>query len=579
MGDDLLCQKAILHPLKSLRNPQDFYVFKNVYDANVSNCKIIKHFNILSIQRKKIRQALSKLPDDKSFNIIKSLIIGGAKELTRSQYLVLQKTGTLHLIAVSGLHIGLLITWCRLLFRALLARFLFAFLFGGVVVDVLSMLVAYDYALLIHLPVSAQRSLIMCFVAVIMQWFGWCRSRLLPLYATFYIMLMLNPKVFFQPGFWLSCLGVLLVIFGGFSQHSLRASVVVFLGTSIVCAYFFNTFTWIGVVANMIAIPVFSIWIVPLSILGVVIVSVSQNVANMLWVLSSLGFEIISPVLFFFSGLVNVKVMHVSFVHYFISFLGVLGFVFFTSWSFLFWVVHLFCFSKFFEGFIVTVLDVGQGLSVVVETKEHVLVYDTGLKYKDYDVGQRVISPFLNYKGISLIDNLIVSHGDVDHSGGAKYLVDNFIVKRVLSSEPNRLRFAADYCYAGQHWVWDGVVFSMLSPPVDSKWRGNKGSCVLMVDYKGKRLILPGDVDVEVERWLVKNYNLRSDVLIVPHHGSKTSSSKVFLDAVSPKSAIISSGFKNRFNLPNTSVVKSYLNKGVKLLNTQDEGAIVTYFR
>ena len=576
LGQHVVCQKAVLSPMHRLKNPQDFNSTQPLYLAKVAGCKLVVGF--LDVQRQKIRSSLSSLSNTLQLNVVKSLVVGGSSQLTKLQYLVLKKTATLHLIAISGLHIGLLISWSRFFLRCLLSRLLFGSLFGGIFVDGLSFALALNYGLLIHLPLSAQRALLMCLIVIVMQWARWYRSKLFVLFVACYVLLLFSPEAAFQPSFWLSFLGVLLLLLGSDSQHAVKNYLVVFLGTSVVCMFFFNTLAWSGVLANIVAIPVFSIWIVPLSMLGTVVVNFSTVLANLLWVLSSFGFAVIWPVLNLLSECVVLRVMHVDFIHYVVSFFGVLGFAFFANWSFVIWVLHLFYCAKFAQGFLLTVLDVGQGLAVVVQTKHHVLIYDTGLKYKDYNSGEKVIEPFLNYKGIAAIDGLIISHGDIDHSGGAKYLIDNFPVKRVLSSEPNRLSFAAEYCYAGQHWVWDGVEFAVLSPPVGSKWQGNKGSCVLMISSRKKRLLLAGDVDAEVEQWLVKKYRLQAEGLVVPHHGSKTSSSNAFLNAISPKWAIISSGKNNRFKLPNKDVVNRYLRREINLFDTQQDGAVSVYF-
>jgi competence protein ComEC len=226
-----------------------------------------------------------------------------------------------------------------------------------------------------------------------------------------------------------------------------------------------------------------------------------------------------------------------------------------------------------------TLLDVGQGLSAVVQTKNHTLVFDTGAKYSEqYDMGKAVVIPFLKHQAIKSIDSLVISHADNDHIGGAKSILEQMPVNRVLTSVPASLvQYAPVACQAGQVWIWDQVLFEILSPPSGNKLTGeNNNSCVLKITSQQNSLLLTGDIEKNAEAWLIKHASkqLRSDVLVAPHHGSNTSSTLGFLQHVSPDFILIPAGYRNRFSLPHQAVLKRYQTINAMVFNTANEGAL-----
>jgi len=227
--------------------------------------------------------------------------------------------------------------------------------------------------------------------------------------------------------------------------------------------------------------------------------------------------------------------------------------------------------------FELTLLDVGQGLSTVIQTAHHQLVFDTGAKFSaESDMGQSVLVPFLRSQGIDSIDTLIVSHGDNDHIGGAASLLRSIPTGQVLTSEPQKLSgFLPKPCVAGQSWQWDEVNFSILSPKQEFVSE-NDNSCVLMVTGKHGAVLLVGDIEAAAESWLVDNYgeDLQTKVLIAPHHGSKTSSTMKFLQTVKPKFVLIPAGYRNQFGHPHSSVLQRYQQADINWLNTASSGAI-----
>jgi competence protein ComEC len=222
-----------------------------------------------------------------------------------------------------------------------------------------------------------------------------------------------------------------------------------------------------------------------------------------------------------------------------------------------------------------TLLDVGQGLSVVVQTARHTLVYDTGMNLFGSNMSKRVVLPFLNAQTVQQLDMLILSHGDNDHSGGAATLLAHLPIQRLLSGQPERfLSPITEPCQAGQQWQWDGVLFEVLHPEIKAYYpKNNNYSCVLRVSNGRGAVLLTGDIEKSAELSLL-NAPLQADVLVVPHHGSLSSSSPEFIQAVHPKWALFATGYLNRFGFPKPEILNRYHQQGVETLETGQVGAI-----
>jgi competence protein ComEC len=238
----------------------------------------------------------------------------------------------------------------------------------------------------------------------------------------------------------------------------------------------------------------------------------------------------------------------------------------------------------------ITVLDVGQGLAVVARTEKHALLYDAGPAFNAFsDSGSRVILPYLRGEGIAAIDALVVSHDDRDHSGGAASVLEAMPVGLMWSSlSPDHALLEASAwrapCVAGRKWLWDGVSFEFLHPraeaPAGRAARANNQSCVLRVEAPGGRVLLTGDIERAAERELLMRAPvlLPVDALIVPHHGSATSSTPEFVKQVAPRHAVFAVGYRNRFGHPREDVLARYREAGSELLRTDAGGAIQLRF-
>jgi competence protein ComEC len=225
-----------------------------------------------------------------------------------------------------------------------------------------------------------------------------------------------------------------------------------------------------------------------------------------------------------------------------------------------------------------TLLDVGQGLAAVVETREHTLIYDTGARFSErFDTGNMVLVPFLRQYGIRQIDTLIISHGDNDHIGGSVALFNQFSVKRLLTSVPDLFEHQGkEMCRDGQYWRWNGVEFRILHPDPGDNFTGNNRSCVLKVSSMGLSVLFSGDIEAPAEHRIIDAYRekLRATVLVAPHHGSRTSSTLEFIDAVVPDLVLCSAGYRNRFGFPKEDIIGRYRARGARIMTTAQEGAI-----
>jgi competence protein ComEC len=224
---------------------------------------------------------------------------------------------------------------------------------------------------------------------------------------------------------------------------------------------------------------------------------------------------------------------------------------------------------------------VGQGLSVAVRTRHHALVYDAGARYPSgFDLGEAVVAPSLHALGIGRLDVLMISHADNDHAGGAAAVAAALPQADRYAGEPEKMALPMAPCLAGQAWTWDGVRFRVLNPlsPRPQR-RDNDRSCVLLVEGEGGRLLLTGDISARVEPRVAEAVDPgAAPVLVVPHHGSNTSSSAGFIAALRPRLAIVSAGWRNRFGHPRPEVLQRYAAAGVPVLNTATAGAVEVDF-
>jgi competence protein ComEC len=397
------------------------------------------------------------------------------------------------------------------------------------------------------------------------------------------------------------------------------------VGLSPLLLLFFQQVSLIAPLANMVAVPVISLLAVPLSLLAAMALLVSSAMAAPLFYLVDQILQRLWWLLAYLADIPLASINHASPSYWALLFtvpgvlllLAPIGIP--ARWlSLVMFLPLVFTEAKRPEtGDIdMTLLDVGQGLSVVVQTAHHLLVFDTGAKFSsENDMGQTVLLPFLRSQGVAKIDSLIVSHGDNDHIGGATSLMRGMPTEKVLTSVPKQLSgYSPIACIGGQSWLWDEVTFTMLGPaapdhdrlkvdtpslanaaPIPDRLTAytpslatqqafvsdNDNSCVLKIQSAHGTVLLTGDIEAAAESWLVASYGeaLQADVLVAPHHGSKTSSSIGFLQIVKPDYVLIPAGYRNQFGHPHKDVLARYRQVGAKWLNNADSGAIAVTFK
>jgi len=532
--------------------------------------------------------------------LIKALTLGDKSAISLQQWSVLSKTGTNHLMAISGLHIGLLAGIVYWLVFKIWLQFPSVHYSAHQVAAIISLIAAFFYAAIAGFAIPTQRALIMLAVLTVTILLRRNVRVLNVLASAFLLVILINPLSVLSVGFYLSFLAVFYIIYAFSSRlgresswlTSLKIHWVVALGLLPSLLLFFQQVSVISPIANMLAVPVVSFMVVPVSLLAVFLLPFLPDISGVL-------FACVDTVLFylwqFLIQLVELPDSSLIFPQpklwsLLLAFFGVLlllaprGIP--ARYLGIFLLLPLFFprIEKPKTGEIYfTLLDVGQGLSVVIETTTHHLVFDTGAHFSDkFDMGRNVVLPFLYYRQIRALDKLIVSHADNDHIGGAKAILNQLPTKQVLSSVPNELSdFSAIACQDGQYWQWDGVNFQILSPIKNEFTNENDNSCVLKVDSPYGSFLLTGDIEWAAEQVLVKKHRLelKSDILVAAHHGSKTSSSLNFLKAVSPRMILIPAGAPNRFGFPHTQVIERYQAIQADYFISSEQGALFAKFR
>jgi competence protein ComEC len=530
--------------------------------------------------------------------LIRALTIGDAGAIDTAHWDVLRATGTTHLMVISGTHISLvagLVFW--------LTRRVWSCLGGWSetvpatrAAGMIALSAATFYACLTGLGIPSRRALIMLAVGVAALLTGrWSRPGhvlCLAVLAT----LVIDPLAVLATGWWLSFWAVAVIFYiasGRFGVNGLwhkliRMHLVLAAGMLPLLLAFYQQASLVAPLANVIAVPWVSLLVVPTALVGILLLAVSTTAGGLLLGLAAGMMDTLWPFLTWLASLDFALLNQhqplpwtlLPAVAGLLLLFGPRGFP--GKWLGLVLLLPMLAAkprNPAFGEVWVTLLDVGQGLSTVVRTREHTLVYDAGPAYSPgFDTGRTVVVPYLRNQGVGRIDKLFVSHGDNDHIGGVPSLLKDFPVGDVAAGIPERLTMRkARQCRRGEHWQWDGVEFSLLHPDARSYHKGNNASCVIRIETRGGRgVLLTGDIEVQPEWLLLREMrdHLPADVLIVPHHGSLTSSSPAFVEVVRPDFALFPTGYRNRFRFPRAQVVDRYRKAGALLLDTAVHGAI-----
>ncbi len=565
---------------------------------------------------------VAALPDKQYAGVIVALVIGDERGVNQTDWKVFNRTGVGHLIAISGLHITLIAGMCARLMYALWSRSFFTraelplLLPAHKAAALTGVIIGFIYVLLAGFGVPAQRTLYMLTVVATALWFGRLASISHIACIALGVVLLLDPWAVLWPGFWLSfgCVAIILYATVGrtlqlptdvsppvqprlqrwwtWLKAEGRTQLSLTLGLVPLTMLLFGQVSIVSPIANAIAIPLISFIVTPLALLGSVL---PAPLSAGLLLFAHFWIDGLAQVLTFLSAMPG-AVWMAPVPPFWIFACALIG----TLWllaprgmplrplGLIGWLPLLLNSpSHPRDGEIwVTAFDVGQGMAVLIETPRRRLLYDTGPVYSpEADGGNRVILPYLHARGITKLDGMIISHNDNDHSGGALSVFEEMPVDWVASSlafDSPIVRAAPAHrrCVAGQNWVWDDVHFEMLQPAASSyestKYKPNAHSCTVKISVGTQAILLAGDIESVQEAELVNSIpgKLQSTVLLAPHHGSGTSSTLPFLQAVKPQIAIFQVGYRNRFHHPKPEVYERYGDLGITRLRSDDAGAI-----
>lgn len=558
------------------------------------------HLSIFSWREKWVKEFLQVSDSYQYANLMQALTFGYRENINSADWEVLRKTGTAHLLAISGLHLSAvaLVVFVLVQRASRLNATLCTAMPAQRVAALVAMLATLFYAYLAGFSLPTQRALIMVFVGLYAIFL--CRPvfNLAVFSCALFLVLLVNPLAVLTAGFWMSFLAVIFIYIAMKSCQSLpKFSRVLFiqmyLGVALfpISLLFFSEASIIAPLVNLIAIPFVSLLILPLLLLaqcgfllGVSGTAWLFDVLNILFEWLWWGLELsasfkfsswqLMPTLWgvicFEIGLfILVQAKGLRAKH--------------LAWLF---IAALFLLKQpplKHAQMRMTVLDVGQGLAVVIETANHTMLYDAGMRsVSGFNTGSVVVKPYLDWRGINAINLAMVSHNDNDHAGGMHWLLENIAIEKLIVSNQPAMYASGkiDVCRAGDKWHWDGVTFRVLHPP--NKWQSNDNnrSCVVQISHPAGKILLTGDIEKTAEEWLIEQYggNLASDLITAPHHGSKSSSSYRFVDLVHPQTVVFSAGYRNRYGFPHATIRQRYEKIGAQIVDTIRQGAVSFLF-
>ncbi len=524
------------------------------------------------------------------------LAIGAYQALPEAEWDKLRRTGTIHLISISGFHIALVAGPAALLglclARALLAAGLRCR--PRVMAAWTGLLAASLYGLLAGFSVPTVRSLVAVLLVAALATLRRTITGPEMLGTVVLGVLMVEPLAPLVPGFWLSFAGVIVLgtvamalRTGTASPGAIRLLLFTQVGMTVGLAplliVFFGQLPLSGTLANLVAVPAFSFVLLPLTLVGTAMLVLMPGAGTVVLGAAADCFDLWRWFLAWCADL-PLAVWYLPAPGPFAMVLagvGVVSALWPPPWPGRWLGVGMLTGLLAAGGGLVpagglrvTVLDVGQGLAVLVQTAGHALLYDTGPAFRNSDAGERVVVPALQSMHLRRLDTLLISHPDADHRGGARSVLERYPAGLLLGAGLDSRR--ATSCRAGSGWRWDGFDFEILHPATGSvPPDDNAGSCVLRISGAGARLLLPGDIPASVEQALVSRPDFGPlDLVVAAHHGSRTSSSRRFVEATRPRFVVFSTGFRNRWHFPATEVLERWRGTGACALDTGEQGAL-----
>ena len=548
--------------------------------ATLKEASLITHGRGLAYWRQQLSHSLSRRVGSSpaARAVLPALVVGDRSGLDAALMSGFQSTGAAHLLAISGLHVAIVagaVWWLGRGVFAPLCHWLWP-RSRRLTQQQLGWLpalgVALGYSALAGFSLPTQRALVMLSVVALASLSRRPVSLWSSLGWALLVVLLLQPLSALSESLWLSfaAVAVIAALMTGHSGRRLLLLLPVLM--TVLSAALFGQWSLLSPLANVLLIPLYSLLVIPLTLVGTVTgldlllegagAAVELSVAIMTWLAqlsaplaAGLPLPFLGSAICLMVGLLLLLLPAAPFPRRLLP-----------LWL-LPWLTQ--SLPPLEQGqWELTAFDVGQGLALAVRTRDHLLLYDTGASWSGGSMAQSIIVPWLSHHGLTP-DRLVISHGDNDHAGG-NHEFDRAISR--LSGEPQRVAGSAT-CIAGDQWQWDGVRFSVLWPPALGR-EGNDASCVLAVEGDGMRLLLPGDISRDVEYQLLGRWQ-RADLLVLAHHGSNSSSSEALLREVAPSWALASAGYQHYFGHPHEAVLARLAKSGVTVLRTDMDGMIV----
>lgn len=570
----------------------------------VVNGKVVNIIKPSSSYRQAIYTKVKKATEQLSYQgLILALTVGEKQLITDKQWKTVKSTGISHLLAISGLHIGIVFLFGSMLAKVLLKVYCYVFNKEHIVPFIalfFGLAAALGYAWLAGFSIPTVRAFLMlCLLVLIISNKKLLNARFV-ISNTLFVIVLVNPLSLLEPGLWLSFVAVVVIVstfwwfpvlcqnkFAKYTQSIVKMQMALFVFMVPITILVFNGFSASGAVVNLIAVPWVSFVTVPLALIATVL-AIFNLPAEALFSLADDSLAVLFILLeqpWINSGWVAFA--HLPWYSWALAVIFTLSLLIPLRRKFrlasVLWAAPALLASLNLNNdkqWQVHVLDVGQGLSVVVEKNRRIFIYDLGPIYKTgFNTVDHVVLPFLIHKGYQQADHLVISHADSDHAGAHQKLLAQIKVDNIIA--PAKTLPNAKRC-TPQTLSWQGLTLQVLwpkgvnTPPISS----NDSSCVIKISDAKHSVLLTGDISKRVEKQLLATDadKLASTVLLAPHHGSNSSSSAGFIQAVKPQYVVYSSGYLNRYKFPRDEVAQRYQKLAVKQLNTAVSGQISFVF-
>lgn len=558
------------------------------------NTRLAETAAALMLIRARIGDAIEMhLGQGDAARLLKALVSGDRGELSQGTRSHLMETGTAHLLAISGLHVGIAAGTGSIAGR-LVGRVM------PIVTRVPAVrlgwlgaaLAAYLYAALVGQTVATRRALAMALLVCIAGLAGRTSPLFRGLVLAACLVLFANPLSPLDGGFWLSfaAVAILACRFSGRLSFPARftglaeAQIAISLGMVVPSLAVFGLVSTTGPLVNLLAVPLVGFVVLPAGLIGAALALFDPLLAGAPFRLAGRGLDGLLT-LIDAAATHGPDVVHPAAADPLFLVAGAAGSALLLAprpWPGRAAAPALLIPLLLWDGagpprgaLDLTVLDVGQGLSVVVRTHGHAMVYDTGPSWPGGDAGGMTVEPYLQGEGAGQLDALVVSHGDNDHSGGAVSILDRVAGATYAGNGTRLPGVETQPCIAGHGWTWDGVHFQFLHPGPGAVARENDASCVLRIRSRYGTILLPGDIGAPTERELIAaGTDVTADVVVAAHHGSATSSSQVFVDATGAEWVVYAAGYENRWGFPRPEVQARWLAAGARAINTGLGGAV-----